>query len=273
MTVLNRVLTAVLDELFAPLGRLSPSVGLAVVALVTAAGALTVVKLTSNQAGLRQAKDGMYAALLEMRLFNDDLGAIWRAQLDVFRFNLRYLRVALVPVLWLVVPLGLAVAHLEAFYGYNGLAPDRPALVTAHVRPGAAINTPVTLDAPAGIRVETPALWFPSTRNVVWRIVPDRATSGLLRIRAGSESVTKTVVVSENVGRRSVLRASASWQGEIENPSETPLPTGSVFDAISVSYPARDLTAFGWHISWLVDYGGLTIVFGLILSRLFGVEV
>src|SRR5579862_9037227 len=116
MTWLMRGLTTVFDAIFAPLGWVSPMLGLALAALVTSVLALVVVKHTSNQARVRRAKDGMYAALLEMRLFNDDIAAVLRAQWDVLRSNGRYLAAAFVPVLWLILPFGLVAAELDAFY-------------------------------------------------------------------------------------------------------------------------------------------------------------
>jgi|SRR5579864_4140805 len=285
MTTLNRGATAVVDVLFYPLAWLSPLVGLAVVALVTAILALWVVKRTSDQARLRAAKNGMYAALLEMRLFNDDLAAILRAQGAVIASNARYLRASLVPILWLIVPFGLLVVHLESYYAYRGLTPNEPALVTAHVRPGApgvagapgapaaATTEPLTLEAPPGIRADTPAVWFPSSGEVVWRVVPEAAGEYTIRIRQGSATLTKTVVVSDAVRRRSTVRPAVSWIDQIEYPSEPPLPADGHVDAITIGYPPRELTIFGWRTPWIVIYGALTVLFGLALGRVLRVEL
>ena len=52
----------------------------------------------------RQARR-LHAALFEIRLFNDDLSAIFRAQAEMLRHNLTYLRLSLVPMIWMFVPL------------------------------------------------------------------------------------------------------------------------------------------------------------------------
>jgi hypothetical protein len=290
MTTLNRGATAVADVLFYPLAWLSPLVGLAVVALVTAILALWVVRRTSDQGRVRAAKNGMYAALLEMRLFNDDLAAILRAQGTVLKYNARYLRASLVPILWLIAPFGLLFAQLECYYAYRGLTPHEPALVTAHVRPGppgtAALGTPealgtttagpmplMTLETPPAIRADTPAMWFPSSGEVVWRVVPEAAGEYAIRIRLGSATLTKTLVVSDAVGRRSTVRPAAVWIDQFEYPSEPPLPADSPVEAITVGYPPRDLTILGWRTPWIVIYGALTVLFGLALGRVFRIEL
>jgi hypothetical protein len=273
MTGFNRSLSAAVDVLFEPLGWLSPVAGLAVVALVTATLALWVVKGTSDQRRMRAAKNGMYAALLEMRLFNDDLAAILRAQGEVLRYNARYLRAALLPILWLIVPVSLLVAQLESYYAYGGLTPQEPTLVTAHVRPGTTGAEAATLELPPAIHADTPAAWFPATDEVVWRVVPEATGAYSIRIRLGSETLTKTLVVSDAIGRRSTMRPTTGWLDQIEHPSEPPLPTDSRIEAISVGYPTRVLTVFGWRTPWEVIFGALTILFGFVLGRLLRIEL
>lgn len=275
MPVLIHAVTAAADVLLAPLGRLPPFAGLAIASLITAAVALIVIKRTSDQTRIRAAKDGMYGALLEMRLFNDDLRAIMRAQVDVFRFNARYLRAALAPIVWLIVPLALFLSQLETFYEYQGLSLHEPALVTAHVRTDAALaGRSATLVVPAGIHADAPAVWFPATGDLVWRIVPVAPTVAFVTVRTSTEEFAKTVVVSDGVGRRSPVRlATGDWSAILEHPSEMPLPDSSPFDRITVDYPARVWAIAGWHLPWWVWFGVFTLIFGLVLSRLFGVEV
>jgi len=266
--------TAVFDAIFAPLGWVSPVPGLALAALVTAVLALVVVKHTSNQARVRRAKDGMYAALLEMRLFNDDIAAVLRAQWDVLRSNGRYLAAALVPMLWLIVPFGLVVVELDAFYATDGLTLNQPAVLTAHLRQDQAIEVhDVHLVAPQGIAEDSPTLWFPATQDFAWRLRPIARGSYTLVISTPAGNVSKSVVVSDAVTRRSASRTTSQGLAAIEPSSEPPLDEAGAFDAVSLTYPPRDLAVFGWTLPWFVVYGALVIVFGFALSRVLHVEI
>ena len=89
MTVLNQALTRLFDLALAPLDRLSPLAGLAVLSLGTAVAVLLAFKWTADQPALVAAKRAMQAAIFEMRLFNDDLLAMLRAQGEVLRHSLR----------------------------------------------------------------------------------------------------------------------------------------------------------------------------------------
>jgi type II secretory pathway pseudopilin PulG len=273
MSALNRGLTAAFDLILGPLATLPPLASLAIVSLVTAAVAMLVVRATSNQTRVRAAKNRMYAALLEMRLFNDDLGAIARATGDALVANARYLGASLTPILWLVIPFGLATSHLEAYYGSRGLPLGEPALVTAHLRDGSVAPATLTLDAPPAIRVDTPAALFPDSRDVLWRVVGLTPGRYDVTIATGGEMLTKSVAVGDAMMRRSPTRPPASWFAELSAPSEPPVPATSAFDRVTVSYPSRDVLIAGWRAPWLLVYLGLTVAFGLVIGRVFHIEI
>ena len=187
MTILNALLASAFDLLLFPFRQLPPIVGLSVVSLVTAAGMLLVFRAKSDQQRIVQVKRAMVAALFEIRLFNDDLPALFRAQGEMLKQNADYLRLSLVPMLWMIVPIGLTAAQLEFQYGYAGLTPGQPALVKAHLRQStnalaeaasgsAAVSPPVpaaSLEVPKEIRVLTAGAWFPATQEIIWRVMAD----------------------------------------------------------------------------------------------------
>ena len=89
MTPLNRALTAVLDAVMAPLAWLPPMAGLVLLSLATAVAVLLAFKWTADQPALAAAKQAMQAAIFEMRLFNDDLVLLFRAQVELRKRELR----------------------------------------------------------------------------------------------------------------------------------------------------------------------------------------
>ena len=123
MSLINAVLARAFDALLAPFRQLPPIVGLAIVSLATAIAMLLIFRRTSDQRRLAAVKRQIHAALFEIRLFNDDLRAIFRAQGEILRHNLTYLRLSVVPMLWMIVPLVLGIAQRQVHYGYGGLTP------------------------------------------------------------------------------------------------------------------------------------------------------
>jgi uncharacterized membrane protein (DUF106 family) len=289
IAVLNAVLDSLFDALLRPLAVLPPLASLALVSLVTAVVMLLVVRRTSNQRALDEVKRKIHAALFEIRLFNDDLRAIFRAQREMLRHNLTYLRLSLVPMLWMIVPFVLVIAQLQFHYGYDGLEPGRPVLLTAHVRPNAASSMAdavrpsagengrggevATLDAPPGIRPDTGAVWFPGAQDVMWRITPEAPGDYELRLHAGGQTFTKSIHVSSRVARRSPERLEAGFVNEILYPAEPPLPSDAPFTSITVTYPERDIDVFGWRMNWMIVFFVLSIVFAFVLRKPLGVTL
>jgi hypothetical protein len=98
MSYLNAALRLVFDLLLAPFAGGPPLLSLSLVALLVSILMLVVFKKTSNQEALAVVKRKIHAGIFEIRLFNDDLRAILRAQNEILRHNLTYLRLSLWPM-------------------------------------------------------------------------------------------------------------------------------------------------------------------------------
>jgi uncharacterized membrane protein (DUF106 family) len=289
LAALNALLTSIFDVLLRPLAGMPPLASLAIVSLLTAVVMLLVVRRTSNQAALDEVKRKIHAALFEIRLFNDDLRAIFRAQGEMLRHNGTYLRLSLVPMLWMIVPFVFVIAQLQFHYGYDGLAVGRPVLLTAHLRSGAvpvasdAVHASTgdagrsdevaALEAPAGIRAETPAVWFPAAQDVMWRLTPEAAGDYELRLTVGGQTFTKSVHVSSRIVTRSPSRLEAGFVNEVLYPAEPPLPSDGPVTSIEVAYPERDINVLGFRLNWMVVFFILSIGFAFALRKPFGVTL
>jgi hypothetical protein len=231
-------------------------------------------------------KRALHAGFFELRLFGDDVPAILRTELEMLRHSLTYLRLSFVPVLWLIVPLTILIVHLDCYFAYIGLVPGSRALLTTTLGPDGRADAnpargvgdgrpagPVTLEVPPSVRVDTPAVWFPAARQMVWGITPSARGDYVVRVRLGSESFEKTLQVSEDVVRRSPVRSSGSLFDQLLNPSEAPLPVDTGLRSIAVTYPRREIRVLGWDVNWLVLYFVLSFVFMLLLRRPFGVVI
>ncbi len=166
MTWINIALGGLVGAALSPFRSLPPIVGLSVVSLVAAIGMLLVFRATSNQRAIMDVKRRIHAGIFEIRLFNDDLRAMFSAQFDILRHNLTYLRLSLAPMVWMLVPLLLLIAQLQFYYGYDGFGPGQSAIVKVRLKEGAGPSSgrapSVVLEAPSGLRVETPLVWIPS---------------------------------------------------------------------------------------------------------------
>jgi hypothetical protein len=260
-------LNRVFEVLLGPLAPLPILGSLAVLSLITAIAALLVMHVTSDHQAHAAVRRQMYADMLEIRLFKDDLWLTGRALWSLCRHNVAYLRLALVPALWTVVPLAVVIAQLHCYYGYSGVGVREPVLVTAILKSGTPQHTEITLDVPPGMRLETPSIWFPGLQQVVWRLVADGTGDYILGVQVSGTIYEKTLHVSNGLARRSPLRSSGRLVEKVLNPSEPPLPDSAPLASIGVNYPAREIDVFGAPLGWMNAFTMLSIVFALALKR------
>lgn len=278
MALLNSLMRALFDALLSPFRGLNPLVSLTLVSLVVAMGMLLVFKRTSNQAALDRIKRKIHASLFEIRLFNDDLRAILRAQIDIARHNLTYIRLSLWPLVFMTVPLVLVMAQMQFHYAYRGLRPGEPVLLTVRLSgagPASAFDPKpqVSVEPGPGVKVETPSVWVPAERELVWRISGAQEGDHEITIRVDGVSESKTVRVRDDVVRRSPLRVGSNLLDQILYPAEPPLDSSSPIASIEVAYPDRDIEVLGFGLHWMIVFFALSMIFAFALRKPFGVTI
>ncbi len=280
MSFVNAVLRPVFELVLSPFRSFSPIVGLVVVSLLTSIAMLLIFKRTSNQDGIGAIKRRIHAGLFEIRLFNDDLGAILRAQIEILRHNLTYLRLSAVPMLWTLPPLILVIAQLQFHYGYQGLELGRSTLLKVELQLAGddaswqeAPRPSLSLQTPAGIVVETPGLWIPSLSEMDWRVRPENPGDYTIEVILDDQSYSKSVTVSDDVVLRSPSRLARGFLNQLLYPAEAALPAESPIRSITITYPETDVSVLGWPLHWMIVYFVLAIVFAFALRNTFKVQM
>jgi len=285
MSVINSVLRSVFDAVLYPFQGFPVLVGLTVLSLVLGICMLLVFKATSNQDGITAVKKKIHACLFEIRLFNDDLAAILRAQMELLRHNVKYLRYALTPMACMLVPILFMMAQLQFHYGYHPITPGDETLLKVSLAPGWEDSVPVQdadgftkpvahLEVPDGLTVVSPALWIPAESELDWKLRGDQPGDYQVTVHLGDESATKDVRVSaeRTIQRMSPVRPGPSVFAQLKHPAEPPLPKGAV-NQISVAYPRADVSLLGWNLDWPWVLLILSVAFALALKTPFGVKI
>jgi hypothetical protein len=235
-------------------------VSLVPISVLAGIGILLAFRYASDRSAVRRAKGIAQAHLLEFRLFMDEPLLILRAQRDLIVANLRFMKLMLRPFLWMLLPMGLLLAVLEAFYGHAPLRVGDPAIVTAQVRKVATI---LTLQAPAGIVVETPPVRVVAEHQVSWRIRPERAMTADMRILLDGQVYAKRISAGNGIQFLSVRRGSPS--SVFLYPTEPPLSDNDI-QWIEIRYPRATILRF----HWLIWFFAISAVAALALRRRFG---
>ena len=264
-----------LEWLFGPFKRVDPFWALLAVSLVTTFIFLEVFRRTTNSIKLQEVKNAMQARLLEVRLFKDSPSVVLAALAGMLVCNLRYLKHSLKPTLLMLPPLVVLMIHLDAWFGHAPLRPGQAALVRVKILEsnGQAFND-ITLEATAGLAIETPSLRVPQEKEISWVVRASQAGQYLLNVSGAGSRAQKTIIVADAEWERAAPRsATAGFWNQWVHPGEASLPQGGLVEWVEVNYPDRSVGLFGWEAHWLVLFFVLTCILGFVGSKLLRVAV
>ena len=272
----NSAINGFFSLLISPLRNTDPVWSLALFSLVIGIIMLIIFRYTSDQQKIRETKNKIRAYIFELSLFKDEVGIVLSAQKNIYIYNLKYIKYALKPMLFMMIPLALILIQLDSWYGHRPLKPDESAIVSLELHDGDAPLSDVTLTSGSGIKIETPPLRIPDRNEIDWRIRAQKAGDRDLTFNVSGEEIRQKVVVTGQGLVQVTPFASASASGfrdALLNPAQTPLPSGSRVKQIKIGYPANSIEIYKWHVHWLVLVFVLSMVFGFTLKGLFRVEI
>ncbi len=272
----NFGVTRIVNIVLTPFESFQPVLPLAIVSLVMGIFMLLIFRYTSNQKEIRKTKDLIKGHLIEIRLFKDNLRVLLSAQKKILLYNLKYMALAVKPMLFMILPVGIALIQMNDWFGHRPLRPGESAVVAVSVsHEKAADLSDVAIEVDKGLTVETPALRMPDANEVDWRIRADVPGEHRVIVRASGYTFQKQVVVSESplVRVSSVRVAAATLWDSFFNPGEEPLPANPLVNRIEVGYPHRSIEILGWKFNWLLVFFVLSMAFGLAFKRFFKVEI
>ena len=247
------------------------SLVLFLVSVATGVGLLWVFRRTSDQTAIRATKKRLQARLLELRLYADDPRVVLAAQKALLAENLRYFGLMLRPAIYATVPVVILLVLLDGFYGRRPLAPGETAVLTATLAAETPPERPVTLEAPPGIAVETPAVHAVASREVSWRIRVEQPVEGELRLASDGETAVMPVVAGGGfhylTARR--VRSRLAW---LLAPG-APLLDAEWLEQIELEYPPAEISYFGISTHWLVWFLVFSMAAAFLLKGRFGVTV
>jgi len=269
--ILNKAMTVLFDLLLWPLASMAPIVALSLISIVTGGLMLWIFGKVSNQEAIRTSRDRIRGNLIAVRLFGDDLGLLFRLQWRLIRANVVFLKYALFPLLIMMIPVILILTQLNLRFDSRPLETGEAATVKVTLRDAASIDSGVTLEAPPGIAVETPAVRVSSEREVFWRIRPDAEGDYNLIVRVADQQVAKRVQVGGGWGAISALRPGKDFWEVLLFPGEDPV--GGVVQSVEVQYGKLPIKLFGFGVNWLIFFFLVSLAAGFALKRPLGVEI
>jgi hypothetical protein len=260
MGIMNAAIGKIMDLLLAPFAG-HPWLGMGAISLLTGFLLLLIFRLTSSQRGIKGAKDRIFAHLLEVLFYRDELRVVLRAQRRLVLDNLRYLGYALVPLCFMLIPVGLLLSQLDLRYGHRPLQVGEETLLAIKFSQPVDLDQ-VALQLPAGLTAETDSLRIPELQEVDWRLQAETPGDYEIKIKAGEREYAKRLVVGKTANRISSRRVDRGVWPQFLHPGEAPLPAESKIAWINVTYPGTDLPLGKWKINWIWAWLILSMIFG-----------
>ena len=269
----NRALTPLFDLLCWPFRSLPPIWAMLVISCLSGVAMVWIFGRTSDQDRIRHLREQIRGNLIGVRLFQRDVGVILRLQRRIFGDTFRYMRLALVPMVVLLVPVLLIMTQLNLRFAIRPLAPGEAVVVKALVRDAELLGAPARLEAAGGVQVETPAVRMPAAREVAWRVRATSPGEHRLVVHVGSASIETHLIAGEGWGAVPGRRTGRGFIDTLLYPGEPPIAGDHAIEAVEIGYAALDMRALGWPVHWLVAFFVLSIAFGFALKGPLGVEL
>jgi uncharacterized membrane protein (DUF106 family) len=247
---------------------------LAVVVILSVIVGLVMVVLfgyTSDQKAIKIAKDQLKAHLLAVRLFRDQLPVVAGSYAKILRGTGRYLRLAFMPLLYVIIPITILIVQLDRSLGSTAIQPGAPFLLTVRARNADTMST-LSLDLPLQMDMTAPAVHVPAENEVVWRLEAQKQGDYEIEVVAGGENAAKTVRVSSELTRVSPVRLRGQFLERMLSSGEAALPDGAI-ESISVSYPERNIDIAGYEMNWIWLFFILSMVAGFLFKELLGIQI
>lgn len=280
MNTLNAAIAYVVAALLAPFSALPAWVGLCVVAALSGVVAAIAFRFTSNQKALKRVSDQVRASLLAMRLFSDDPRNTLRAQGGLLAASAKRLVLSLPPLVVLIIPFTLLLAHLAMYYEFRPLPRSLSPLNEA-----ALLEVETSTDAwptlmnlkpvcPEGVTLDA-RVREPATRKIVWRIIASRPVRGVIQFPLDGATVAKEIVIddtSADLSFASPRRAGPGLWDRLFFPGEPAFDAASPIQSITIQYPTRETPIFGHAVPWWLTFFVVSILAALAVKPLVGVQ-
>jgi len=271
--LINSILSAIFGILFMPFSHLTPVWGLLAIAAATGVGMLFVFKATSDQKGIKQAKNLVKGHFLAIRLYKDEVSLMFNTMKNILVSNLAYMKKSLRPMLFLILPVGVIMVQLGSRYEHRPLRVGESTLVTLKANGSDIDLMSVQIEVPKGVELEVPPVRALELREVTWRLHAQQSGSFMLAFKYGEQRVEKSLYAIDKLEPLATQISTDNIEVKFLNPSEASLPGSSFASMISITYPERGLNLFGANVHWLVAFFLTSLIAAFALKGLVGVEV
>ncbi len=271
--LVNRLLTPVFDLMCWPFRALPAMWAMVAISLLSGIAMVWIFGKVSDQETIKDLREQIRGNLIGVRLFQSDIGVVLRLQRRIFGDTFRYMKLALVPMIVLLVPVLLIMTQLNLRFAVRPVELGEAILVKAFMRNASVLDDDVTLETANGVTVESAGVRIPATREVAWRVRADAPGAHEMVVHVGEEALAMRLVAGDQWGAVPQRRTGRGVWDTLLYPGEAPILATHTVEALEIAYPTLELRVLGWTIHWLVAFFVLSLAFGFVFKGALGVEI
>lgn len=246
--VVQEIADVIFNPILGPLLAFPPTVSIMIVALVISIISVFVQKKFTDQERLKFLKKETKKLQQEVRKHKDDPEKQLKVNKKMMPLQGEMIKASLKPTLWMMLPFLLVFFWLAAHFAYEPLLPGEPFTVTAEVE-----ATTITIEAPEGVTVNTPATVNVTDGQASWELVADAGAYSLTFLADDSIETKEVLVTSE----KEYASVTESYKGDIRRVTLSNKPLK----------PIDPFTIFAWHPGWIWIYIFFSLVFSIGLRK------
>ncbi len=247
--------------------------------LLSSLSILYLFKWFSNQEKIKYHKRLMLGYILQLRLYQDRLSIIASSVLQILKHNLLYIRYTLPSLVFIVVPVFLACAVLNARCGYEPVKDGERLILQVSLKNSQQeplLFSSVGCMVSDGISLETPPLRIPSENTVLWRacirnIEPEDEM--FFTIKVGKSVVQKKVLTGSKGDCFSPTLAGFGANSALFYSGEGFIEENSAIGFVSLSVKRNSLPFLFWSLDPLWAYFIITMAFAFLLKNSINVSI
>ena len=248
--------------------------GLIVISFLTGIGMAWLFKITSNQEKIRLAKDRFKSGILEMRIYQDDLGALFGSFFSAIGSNAFYLRHSLKPILFIIVPIIVIYVQVDARYARAPFQAGDKFILTVSLNEGVnPFEEDFALGFKGDIQIDAGPVRVIDPPEISWRLAAQKAGRIDVTVSVGGDSYKFPIEAEPHLGTIGHQRRAHSFWDPFLHPGLPAIPSGSSIAGIEIRYPSASHSLFGWNTHWLVILLVYSLAGAVVAKFLFKVEI
>lgn len=248
---------SLLDPIFMPLLKLSVLWAVFIISLIVSLIIIVVYKYTTNQDLMKQLKEEMKAFQKEVKELKAHPEKAMQVQKEAMKVNMKYMGHSMRSTLYTFIPIILIFGWMNANIAFEPIYPDQEFSVTAFFEKGTGGN--IELIAPDGVEFLGNSTQEIKDNEASWTLKGEEgnyADENALQFDFEGQTRYKDLIITKE-------QRYAKTKEKIKN---------SKLKIVQIdNKPMKILNLFGWRIGWLGTYIIFSLIFSMLLRKIFKV--